>query len=152
MSNYIESFKSSEKYLVNADHLISVTFRVVNDKKIILNAIENLSKSLIFGIDSILQFEASTKKARLFQEQRENMKLFRMIAENYGINNQEIRFIDEIFYIVKKHKDSSMEIMNNDKLIIMSDNSPFYLQPDNVKVYVINTRTILNKIKKVIFN
>jgi hypothetical protein len=148
MADFGDSLRNSEKYLLNADHLVSVTFKFINDKKILLNVIENIYKSLLYGIDSILQYEAATKQARLFKESRKNMQLFKMIADTYSISQSEIRFIDEIFYITKKHKESSMEFLKNDKIVIMSDNLPYYLQLNTIRQYIENTKVIIGKIKK----
>jgi hypothetical protein len=128
--------------------MLNVTFKVIEDKRILLNVLENLYKSLLYGIDCILQYEAATKKARLFKESRKNLHLFKMIADSYGITTAEIRFIDEIFYITKKHKGSSMEFLKNDKIVIMSDNDPYYLQLSTLKQYINSSREILRKIKK----
>lgn len=147
MADFGDSLRNAEKYLLNADHLISVTFKVVDDKRILLNVLENLYKSLLYGIDSILKYEAATKKARLFKESRKNLQLFKMIADAYSITSSEMRFIDEIFYITKKHKESSMEFLKNDKVIIMSDDLPYYLQISTIQKYIENTKLILGKIK-----
>ena len=147
MANFGDSLKNAEKYLLNADHLVSVTFKVVEDKRILLNVLENLYKSLLYGIDSILQYEAATKKAMLFKESKKNLQLFKMIAEAYSINSSEIRFIDEIFYITKKHKESPLEFLKKDKVVIMSDNLPYYLQVSTIRQYVSSTKTIIEKIK-----
>ena len=147
MANFEDSLRNSEKYLINAYHMLNVTFKVIEDKRILLNVIENLYKSLLYGIDSILQYEAVTKKARLFKEGRKNLEMFKLIADTYGINSTEIRFIDEIFYLTKKHKNSSMEFLKNDKVVILSDNDPYYLQLHTLKQYVGSTREIVRKIK-----
>jgi len=147
MADFGDSLRNSEKYLLNADHLISVTFKVIDDKRILLNVLENIYKSLLYGIDCILQYEAATKKARLFKESRKNLQLFKMIADTYSITGSEIRFIDEIFYITKKHKNSPMEFLKKDKVVIMSDDFPYYLQVSTIKQYIENTKIIIKKIK-----
>jgi hypothetical protein len=149
MEKFEESLLNSEKYLLNANHMFNVTLKLVNDKKIMLNVLENMYKSLLYGVDSVLQLEFLLKRVKLFKESEKNFQVFKNLSENYGITIEEIKIIDDIFFIVQRHKGSGVEFLRGQKLVIMANNVfPAYFDTTKIKDYLQVSRNILEKIKK----
>ena len=147
MEKFVESLQNASKYFINAEHIFSVTSKVVDDKKIFLNLLENLYKSLLYSIDSVLQLEFLLKRIRLSKDSNENLSIFKKLAERYNITKEEIKIIDDILFIVKRHKQSSMEFLRGEKIVIMSESVPCYLDTTKVKLYLDTTKNIFDKIR-----
>jgi hypothetical protein len=147
MEKFAESLQNADKYLTNAEHIFNVTFKLVNDKKIFLNVIENLYKSVLYSIDSVLQLEFLLKRIKLAKDSNENLRIFKNLAERYGITKDELKITEDIFFIVKRHRQSSMEFLRGEKIVIMSESFPCYLDTTRVKAYSETARNIFNKIK-----
>lgn len=147
MEKFAESLQNAEKYLANADHIFYVTSKLVNDKKILLNVLENLYKSLLYSIDSVLQLEFLLKRVKLAKNSNENLQIFKNFAEKYGITKDEIKIIDDILFVIKRHKQSSMEFLRGEKIVIMSESLPCYIDTAKIKSYSETTKSIFDKIK-----
>ncbi len=149
MEKFEESLLNSEKYWINADHMFNVTLKLVNDKKIMLNVLENMYKSLLYGVDSVLQLEFLLKRVKLSKESEQNFQIFKNLSENYGITKDEVKIIDDIFFIIKRHKGSGVEFLRGQKLVIMANNVfPAYFDTTKIKDYLQTSRNIIDKIKK----
>ena len=86
-------------------------------------------------------------KIELHKESSLNFQLFKKVVGSYGILENEIKVVDNIFLLVDKHKKSSMEFVKGDKLIIMGSSIPYYIDVEKVKEYVKTVKLIINKIK-----
>ncbi|MEM4230374.1 MAG: hypothetical protein QXF25_00650 [Candidatus Pacearchaeota archaeon] len=147
--DFERSLKNAEKYFLNAEHLLNVTFKLVNEKRILLNVVENLYKSLLYSVDSILKLEYELRRVRLYQDSKKNFQLFKDIACSYGITNEQLKTIDEIFLIIKKYKESSMEFVRGEKVVFMPNGSqPVYIDLIKVKNYIEIGKSILERIKE----
>ena len=148
MQSHTESLLASEKYLANADHLLYVTYNVIKEKKLLLNVLENLYKALLYGINAVLQFEHNLRKVRLYKESQRNLQIFKIVAKNYNITPDELKLIDEIMLIIKKHKESGIVFTRGEKVVIMVEDKIIFFDLPKVKEYVQATKTIIAKIKK----
>jgi hypothetical protein len=101
-------------------------------------------------INSILQREYLYKRIRLYKNPKTNFKIFcDKCAKRYGITEQEIKLIFELFSLVEKHKQSSMEFAKNGKVIILSDRlDSKILTVENLKEFLILSKNILRKINE----
>jgi hypothetical protein len=62
------------------------------------------------------------KRIRLYPSFNENFNTFIRIVRNYDLTDEQIKMIEEIVELNKKHKKSAMEFVKQNKIIIMSDN------------------------------
>jgi len=147
MEKFAESLQNADKYIMNAEHIFNVTSKLINDKKVLLNVLENLYKSLLYSIDSILQLEFLLKRIKLSKDSSENLLIFKNLAEGYGITKEEIRVVEDIFFIVKRHRQSSMEFLRGEKIVIMSESLPCYFDTTKIKSYSETVKNIFDKIK-----
>ena len=73
-------------------------------------------------MNAILNYEASYKRIRLYNGFNDNLDTFIRIGKNYNLSNEQIKRIKEFIDLNKKHKQSAMEFVKQDKVVIMSDN------------------------------
>ena len=119
---FIDDLIGAEKSWQSADHLIFVTLPVVKDTKLMVRALENLHKTLVLIITTILKFEYLYKRINLTSDTRKNLDLFfSKCSFRYGLGREDIEIIKQILYLGKKHKDSGFEFSKSGKVIILDD-------------------------------
>ena len=86
----------------------------------------------------------------LYQHHNDNMQTFiEKCAKNYALNNEQIKKIKEILEINKRHKQSSMEFVKKDKIVILSDSlKTEILNIQIIKQYLLLAKELLMKTKE----
>ena len=121
MEEYEKNLKEALKHLQIADHMIYVTFPIINEYRLLLKIFDEIYFSVINSINAILNYEYLYKRIRIYDNNNDNLDTFFRIAKNYDISNEQIKKIREIISINKKHKQSAMEFVKKDRVVIMSD-------------------------------
>ncbi len=114
MEQYEQNLKEAARHLQIADHMTYVTFPLINDHRLLLKIFDEIYGSIIGCVNAILNYEASYKRIRLYNGFNNNLETFTKIGKNYNLSE----FID----LNKKHKQSAMEFVRQNKVVIMSDN------------------------------
>jgi len=123
MEKFQENLAQAIKNLQIADHMTYVTYPLINEKRLLLKIFDEIYKSIICCINAILNYEYLYKRISLYKENNYNMQTFiNKCAKNYGLTNRQIQGIIEILELNKQHKQSAMEFVKKDKIIILSDN------------------------------
>tara|TARA_Y100000310_G_scaffold335338_2_gene417139 strand:- start:46397 stop:46879 length:483 start_codon:yes stop_codon:yes gene_type:complete len=134
--------------LKRADHLASVTFKLINDPKLLWVALENTHKAAINCMNSLLQFDYIYKRIPHIPEVfKEKLRLFKeTTAKRYTISRETIILIADLQELVEKHKASSMEFVRKDKFVIASQDYRLRtLDIKKVKDFVEKTKMFINK-------
>ena len=149
MVKFIENLQKAQKIISVADHLVYTTFPLVKDKKLLLKILVELKKGLTYCINSILQYEYIYKRIRLSSDPNKNFKTFQeKCALRYNITNEEIKIILEIFKLVEKHKQSPMEFVKNEKVVILSkDLQVEIITFEKTKEFLQISKDILRKVQ-----
>lgn len=149
-----ENLDEAIKNLQIADHMTYVTLPLINDKRLLLKIFDNIYKSIIGCINAILNFEHLYKRIKLYSSINENMQTFvNRCAKNYELTNEQVKKIQEIITLNKQHKQSAMEFVRQDKIVIMSDSlGTQTIDIQKIKEYLLLAKELLmktnNKIKK----
>jgi len=99
-----------------------VTFPLVNDNRLLLKIFDNIYQSIIGSINAILNYEYLYKRIKIYTDINENLQTFsNKCAKNYSLSNEQIRKINQIITLNKQHKQSAMEFVKQDKVVILSD-------------------------------
>ena len=120
MEKFQEAKLRAVRYLQTADHMVSVTYKLVKDAKLLLAVLENLNNSLQHTMDSILYYDRLFKRIPLFQDTFESKyNMFRLkSARLHKLDSEYITMIAEIKELLDEHKKSPVEFVRNDKLVI----------------------------------
>ena len=147
---FVKNLKNSEEILQTIDHIISVTYPLFKDKKILIKLMLELKIATLKIIESILQYEYIQKRIKLSKKSSENFKIFeKKSASKYQIDDKEIDSIKFIFKIAEKHKTSKMEFVRGNKVIILDEKSNYeILDLKIIKHHLKITKNILEKVKK----
>ncbi len=129
MEKFLENIQEAQRTIQVIDHMIYVTFPLIQDKKILLKIITETKEVLIRCINSILQYEYLYKRVDLYSNPKTNFRTFKdKCAQRYEITKEEIESILDLFELVEKHKQSTIEFLKNGKVIILSES----LQKDTI--------------------
>jgi len=154
MEKFQENLQDAIKNLQIADHMTYVTLPLVNDKRLFLKIFDNIYKSIIGCINTILNYEHLYKRIKLYKNTEDNLQTFaNKCAKNYNLTNEQIRKIQQLIAINKQHKQSAMEFVRQNKIIIMSDNlGTQILDIQKIKEYLLLAKELLMQTKNRIKN
>jgi hypothetical protein len=140
----------AEKNLRNADHLAYITFGVVKESRLLVKILEQVYSVVVDVINSILQYEYLRKQIKLSSNPVENFNKFKnFCAPIYGISVEQTNKVVELFSIMKNHKDSSMEFIRDDRLMIMSNSLKTQpLNIDKVKNYIFLAKELMKSARE----
>jgi len=114
MEKFKEDFQKAIRSLKIADHMTYVTYPLINEKRLLLKIFIEITNSITYCISSILDYEQVNSKPPI--------ELFIENAKKYEISNSQIKKIREILKINQKYKESAMEFVKKNKIVILSDN------------------------------
>jgi len=114
MEKFKEDFQKAVRSLKIADHMTYVTYPLINEKRLLLKIFTEITNSITHCISSILDYEKINS--------RPPIELFIENAKKYEISNSQIKQIQEILKINRKYKESAMEFVKKNKIVILSEN------------------------------
>lgn len=110
----------AENKLNIADHLLSTTFAIVKDPKLLVSVIDALYQAMDISIDAILDFEKNFKTLEYLEHNK--IELFRRkIITKYGLDAKIVDFYLELKSTLESHRKSGVEFIKKEKFVI-SDN------------------------------
>lgn len=148
MEKFKENLNIAIRSLQIADHMTYVTFPLVNEKRLLLKIFDEIYKSIISCINTILNYEYLYKRINLYQNNDDNLNTFiNKCSKNYNLTNEQLKKIKEIIELNKKHKQSAMEFVKKDKIVILSDSlKTKTLDIFLIKEYLLIAKELLMKI------
>lgn len=147
MEKFLENLKKAQITIKTADHLTYMTFPLVKDKRLLLKIIQEIKKGIADCINAILQREYLYKRISLYKDPKTNFKIFRQkCAARYNITDTEINLILELFEIVEKHRESPMEFVRGENIVILSENmSRKTISVEKVKDFLALSKSLIKK-------
>ena len=123
MEKFQELREISQKKIMLADHILTQTFPLLKDPKLLISALENIFLAYTNSISSLLYYERLFKRIPNFQDNFESkFRIFRnACAEKYNIKQEDINIIKEIKEIIVQHRKSPIEFSRHDQFVICSD-------------------------------
>lgn len=139
MEQYEARSKQARQDIKVADHMINVTYKFVDDPKILMTVIQRLMSSVENTMAAILYYERMYKRIPAFNDSFESMyNLFKArLTRRYQINVEYIKLIEELKEIIDKHKKSPVEFSRKDKFVICSEDYKMrVVTADKIKNYI----------------
>ena len=120
--NFGDAILTAEQAWRAADHLLSVTFPVVQDPKLLLRALEHLDKSARTTISTVLKREHLYKRIRLSAIGERNKEVFfQVCGKQYGVHEEDVILLKEILVLGARHRASGVEFSQRGKAVILDD-------------------------------
>lgn len=149
MEKFLENLGEAERITLAMDHLIYVTFPIVKDKRMLLKILIETKKAVALCINSILQYDYLYKRVSLHKKPAENFLTFReKCAPRYGITKEEVGKISLLFDIAEKHRQSPLEFVKENKIVIMSESlHSETITVEKLKEFIILAKNLIGKVK-----
>ncbi len=143
-----KNLREAVRHLQIADHMTYVTFPLVNENRLLLKIFDEIYNSIIGCVNCILNYEYLYKRIRLYDGHSDNFGTFVDLAKEYDLSNEQIKKIEEIIEVNKRHKDSAMEFVKGNKVVILSDNlGTQILDLRIVKEYLLLAKELMVRVK-----
>jgi len=91
MEEFEKNFQTAIKSLKIADHMTYVTYPLVTEQRLLLKIFDEIHKSVINCINTILNYEYLYKRIRIYKDNRDNLETFIKCAKRYDLNNEQIK-------------------------------------------------------------
>lgn len=153
MEKMVTCAEEAKKAFVTADHLVYVTFPLLNDQKLLATIAEKLHVALNKGMQAVLEYDYLYKRIQFVPNDFEGrMTLFKQYAlRRYHFNPECLTLMTDLNEIVNRRKESPMEFVRRDRFVIAS--SDFRLKTitvDKMKQYAQHTKTFISKVAEII--
>lgn len=153
MEKFEECKEKASRCIHVADHMISVTYPLVKDNKLLLAIIENIFLALTNSMAAVLYYDRLYKRIPPFQDTFDSK--FRMFKERcidrYHIDRSYILFIQDIKDVIVAHRKSPIEFVRKDKFVICSDNYRIKsISTEDIKKYVSKAKVFIEEMNNII--
>ena len=145
MEEYDLLLHRAKKRLVTADYILTMTYPVVKEAKLLLAVMESIFLSLTNAMGAILQHEVKYKKLPNFENNfNSKYALLKEFEDQY-----ELPYLDTaltIKEIILKHKQSPVEFQKNNNLVICSDSYQVTkITAEKTKKYLSNAKSFIKR-------
>ena len=144
--------KAQEK-LKLADHMLTQTYPLVNDPKLLVAVMENLFLALTNSMASLLYYERTFKRIPTFVDNFENkFELFKgKCLPRYGLNKEYLDLVLSVKDAVIAHRKAPVEFARKDNFVICSDTYKLKtISVEKIKEYILQTKTFLKEISAIV--
>jgi hypothetical protein len=134
------------KKLKLADHMLSITYQLVQDPKLLLAVMENIYSAMEKAMSSVLYYERLFKRIPPFTDNFESkLGMFKnKVMNKYKISDDYIKTMQELREIIVEHKHSPVEFARKDKFVICSDNYKMKtISTQEIKKYVATAKLFI---------
>ena len=123
MEKFQELRAYSKKKLDVADHMLSVTYPLLKDVKLLVAVMENTFLAYTNAMSSVLHYDRMFHKIPAFEDNFESK--FNMFKQKsmvrHGINHKYLEDMQKIKILLMEHRKSPVEFSKKDKFVICSD-------------------------------
>lgn len=147
MEKFQELRELAKRKITVADHILTQTYPLVKDPKLLLAVLENIFYAFSDALTALLSFERLFKRIPAFYDTFDSKFIIfnsRMIRR-YNIDKKYSAMISEIREIISQHKKSPIEFSRKDKFVICDDDySMKSISVNEMKQFVNETKEFIN--------
>jgi len=121
MEKYSIARDNALKHMKVADHLLTMTYPLVQDPKLLKVVIKNTFLSLQNTVFMLLYYERLYKRIPPFTENLDSvLPYLKKILLRYNISTGYINFINEVRETIQKQRDANVEFIRKEKFVFAS--------------------------------
>ena len=153
MEKFQECREKARKKLKVADHMITMTYPLVRDTRLLMAVMENLFLALTNSMASVLYYERLFKRIPPFHDNFDSKyNMFRAkVVPRYKINMEHITMLNEIKDIIIQHKKSPVEFSRKDMFVIASDSYKLKtISVDQIRKYIARSKQFLEEMEEIV--
>ena len=141
-----------------ADHMLTMTYPIVRDPKLLLSVIENLFLSFSYSMSSLLHYERLFKRLPDFADNfASKFELLKENSSRYNIDSETIKTIQSLKEIIIAHKNSPMEFQRSETLVICNEDYQTLMISETIiknylekiKLFIKNSSNIVSEDEKI---
>jgi hypothetical protein len=147
MEKFQELREKAVKSVKAADHMLGVSYPLLNDPKILVSVANNLLLAVDYALASVLEHEKLFKRINNIPEGPDGK--YRILKQRApaGFEDKNYEVISELMEISSKHKSSPVEFPRQDKYVLCSDTYELRtLTVKDLKNYLIKARVIVEQL------
>lgn len=140
---------AARKKLHAADHMLSQTYPLVKDPKLLVGVLMSLDEALDHAIRAYLLYEHSRKRVPMFSDTRQGR--YTAFAQNLSksVPKEFLSFLGELREDVKEHEKSPMEFTRKETFVIADEEYHMIkLSEKDMKNKVRQAKTFLGMIEE----
>jgi hypothetical protein len=153
MEDFQEEITEGRRYLRTADHIVSITYPLVQDNRLLITVLENLFHASKNIMVSLLHYEKAFKRIPNFEEEHVSMlRLFKAkCAPRHKLSEDYSGVINDIKSLFDDHKTSAVEFSRKDCFVLCSeDYSLRKVTVPQLKTYAKSMKRFLLEVEEVI--
>ena len=152
MEKFQELREVAKKKLQLADHILTMTYPIVNDGRLLVAVAENLFLALTNTMGSVLYYERLFKRIPPFQDNfSSKFNIFKEYAGKKDIDAEYLRLIQDMKDIIVKHKKSPVEFTRKDQFVICNGSYKIHtISVNELKDYVAKAKSFLSHTESII--
>lgn len=153
MEKYEELRDIARKKIKIADHMLTMTYPMIKDPKLLLAVMENIFLALTNSIGSLLHYERNYKRVPPFQDTFvSKFNVFRQkCVGRFNIDPELVLMVQEIKDIIMQHKKSPVEFTRNDSFVICSEDYKMKtISLEKMRNYIIKSRLFIQNISSIL--
>jgi len=147
MDKYLEHKDLSLKHITLADHILTMTYPLVNDPKLLKFVMKNIGVAIENCYLMLLYYERLHRRLPPISSNFESNKVYlEKVFNRYKLSDKYISFIEEIRNINDKQKNSEVEFIRKDNFVFASKTFELdMLSKDKIKDYLIKAKLFINQ-------
>ena len=120
MEPFLELREKSQRNLEIAEHILTVTYPLLKDPKLLLGVCENTFLGLTNSMSSVLSYELAFKRIIPYKDNFEGKySVFcRKIVPRYNVKKEHLDLLQDVKSLVLKHRKSPVEFARKEKFVI----------------------------------
>lgn len=146
MEDWQENIKKARQHFQIADHMTYVSFVILKENRLMIKIINELYISATSLIKAILKYEEDRGNVRLYTDSNLNFRTFKGVYKKY-ISEEEFKNLVLIMRLERQHKDSPMEFVKKDTLVIMNEDRYETINIEKLREIAGRFRISLNKVQ-----
>lgn len=123
MESFFVERERAWKKLVAADHILTQSYPLIKDPKLLLASLKNLFEAVDAGLTAILRIEYARKRIpTVGSDFNARVVTFtHYLAPRYKIPKEFLRFVGEVRETVKEHEQSPIEFVRKEQYVICDE-------------------------------
>jgi hypothetical protein len=151
MEEFQKKISEAKKKIYIADHMLSTTYNLLNDPKILLAIVDNIHISFTLALSGYLEHERIFKRISHYNKTPESeLNFFKLrVYKKEGFDEDYIKTFDKLRDILREHKNSPIEFSRDKSYVIASDKYNLKkITPEDIKKDIKTCKNFLALIEK----
>ncbi len=146
MRRFEELLEEASERLRVADHLLTVTYPLVKDPKLLMEVVKGLQDCLVKCINSLIEKDLFYKFIDPLPEAfPQRFMVFREVAKRHGFKEEHFSLVRDVEELVERHKQAPLEFSKKGEFVICSDNFQVKkLSVEDLKKQVLKAKEFLS--------